>query len=230
MITVEQCRAARALLDWTQKDLAMACGLSKTAINNFEKENSDMKAESLKAIRMAFESFDIEFMEDGLKRKKDRSYIYKGPEATSNLIDDIYMHVRNSNEEILMMNASLEQAREQDIKKWRNLIAPQQTISPQIRILLAHTDSQPEILGNNTTYKFLTKPLSETLPTTCLFGSKIAIKPWENTQLYIVAECSQAVQAEKQRFNMIWDNQSTDTLKENLTNSTMETIKKSSTY
>ena len=42
MITIGQCRAARGLLDWTQQDLAEACGLSKTAINNFEKGHSDI--------------------------------------------------------------------------------------------------------------------------------------------------------------------------------------------
>ena len=34
MITIEQCRAARGLLGWTQQDIADASGLSKTAINN----------------------------------------------------------------------------------------------------------------------------------------------------------------------------------------------------
>ena len=79
MLTIEQCRGARGLIGWTQQDLADASGLSKTAINNFEKRHSDIKAESLKAIRMAFESMDIEFLEqNGVRRKSENARLLKG--------------------------------------------------------------------------------------------------------------------------------------------------------
>lgn len=96
MITIEQCRAARGLLDWTQQDLSDASGLSKTAINNFEKGHSDIKNESLRAIRMAFESADIEFMEHGLRRRSDTVRIIKGPNAYSDLFDDINDTLKNT--------------------------------------------------------------------------------------------------------------------------------------
>ena len=70
MVTIEQCRGARGILGWTQQDLADASGLSKTAINNFEKQHSDIKAESLRAIRLAFESANIEFIgSEGVSKK-----------------------------------------------------------------------------------------------------------------------------------------------------------------
>jgi len=36
-LTPEQCRAARALLDWTQEDLAKEAGVSRSTIRDFEK-------------------------------------------------------------------------------------------------------------------------------------------------------------------------------------------------
>ena len=90
MLTIEQCRAARGMLGWTQQDLADASGLSKTAINNFEKGHSDIKTESLRAIRMAFESLDLEFIgQEGLRKKKDNIRILKGETALESLADDI---------------------------------------------------------------------------------------------------------------------------------------------
>lgn len=69
MITIEQCRAARGLLGWTQADLAQASGLSKTAINNFEMGRGDVKQTSLEAMRHAFEREQIEFIEGcGVKK------------------------------------------------------------------------------------------------------------------------------------------------------------------
>ena len=90
MITIEQCRAARGLLDWTQNDLAQASGLSKTAINNFEKGHSDIKYESLKALRMAFDAADIEFIgTDGVRRRREGLRMLHGADALKKLLDDV---------------------------------------------------------------------------------------------------------------------------------------------
>ncbi len=96
MITIEQCRAARGLLDWTQQDLSDASGLSKTAINNFEKGHSDIKNESLRAIRMAFESAEVEFLDNGVRRRSETARILKGPNAWDHLLDDIRDSVKNT--------------------------------------------------------------------------------------------------------------------------------------
>jgi transcriptional regulator with XRE-family HTH domain len=96
MITIEQCRAARGLLDWTQQDLSDASGLSKTAINNFEKGHSDIKYESLRAVRMAFESADVEFVDQGVRRRDETARILKGPNAWDMLLDDIRDTVKNA--------------------------------------------------------------------------------------------------------------------------------------
>jgi transcriptional regulator with XRE-family HTH domain len=101
MITIEQCRAARGLLDWTQQDLSEASGLSKTAINNFEKGHSDIKHESLRAIRMAFESADIEFLEHGLRRRNDTVRILKGANIYNDLLDDVIDTLKATGGEIL---------------------------------------------------------------------------------------------------------------------------------
>ncbi len=37
LLTPEQCRAARGLLDWTQEDLAQKAGVSRSTIRDFEK-------------------------------------------------------------------------------------------------------------------------------------------------------------------------------------------------
>ena len=62
MITAAQCRAARALLDWTQEDLAKESKVSKRTILHFEKVSGRQPLRiSLDAIQRALETAGVEF-------------------------------------------------------------------------------------------------------------------------------------------------------------------------
>lgn len=56
MITPEQCRAARALLDWTQRDLAARAKLSTLTIREFERKKSRLKDSTAQLLRMVLEA------------------------------------------------------------------------------------------------------------------------------------------------------------------------------
>ena len=133
MITIEQCRAARGLLDWTQQDLSEASGLSKTAINNFEKGHSDIKNESLRAIRMAFESADIEFLENGVRRRSDTVRILKGPKAQADLVDDINDTLKSAGGRVL--TSGLEITAEQEARLQGNGITLTGSDAGNLRVI-----------------------------------------------------------------------------------------------
>ena len=59
-----QCRAARALLNWPQEQLATAANLSVTTLRNFERGATSPVANNLAAIRAALESAGVEFIEE----------------------------------------------------------------------------------------------------------------------------------------------------------------------
>jgi DNA-binding XRE family transcriptional regulator len=70
-ISPGQCRAARALLNWTQEDLANKVGVALKTVRDFENE----RRQSLKIVRtsiqQAFEQVGIEFFDDdGLRLKR----------------------------------------------------------------------------------------------------------------------------------------------------------------
>jgi transcriptional regulator with XRE-family HTH domain len=56
-----QCRAARALLDWTQPDLAEASGLSLTTVVDYESGRRRVSTEAADRMRAALEAAGIEF-------------------------------------------------------------------------------------------------------------------------------------------------------------------------
>ena len=59
MITPAQCRAARALLDWSQQDLAKAAHLGLSTIRDFEKGRRVPTYNNLQGIRIALEQAGV---------------------------------------------------------------------------------------------------------------------------------------------------------------------------
>jgi predicted transcriptional regulator len=65
MITAGQIRAARALIGWTQMDLAKASGVSEISIKNIERGATDPRSSTLGALQQAFEKAGVIFLEPG---------------------------------------------------------------------------------------------------------------------------------------------------------------------
>lgn len=61
-ITPGQCRAARALLYWSQPDLAKAAGTTKATISSFETGARTPHPSNLAAIRTALEAAGVVFI------------------------------------------------------------------------------------------------------------------------------------------------------------------------
>jgi predicted transcriptional regulator len=64
MLTPEQCRAARALLDWSQGDLADQAGVGIVTVRQLEAGAHDPRRATLSVIRLALESAGVEFLDE----------------------------------------------------------------------------------------------------------------------------------------------------------------------
>jgi predicted transcriptional regulator len=67
MITAAQIRAARALLGWTQDQLADRAIVSKSAVARLERGEVDSRTSTLKAVQDALEAAGVEFLADSGK-------------------------------------------------------------------------------------------------------------------------------------------------------------------
>jgi transcriptional regulator with XRE-family HTH domain len=63
-LTPEQCRAARALLDWSQPDLAEASGLTRQTIARFERGARTPHPTNRDTLRAALEAGGVEFLDE----------------------------------------------------------------------------------------------------------------------------------------------------------------------
>ena len=92
MITVPQIKAARALLGWTQRDLAKISGLSLAAIAQIESGAGNPRLATMTLLQQSFEKYDVMFSDDpgvSIKREPFSVSVWQGREAILRVWEDI---------------------------------------------------------------------------------------------------------------------------------------------
>jgi transcriptional regulator with XRE-family HTH domain len=80
MITPAQCRAARALLEWSQQDLATYAAVGIVTVHQLEAGLSQPRRATLDVIRRALEAGGVEFIDENGGGPGVRLRRPKGPE------------------------------------------------------------------------------------------------------------------------------------------------------
>jgi transcriptional regulator with XRE-family HTH domain len=93
-ITIQQIKAARALLDWTQEDLAGHSGLNIDQIRRFEAARS-RPLDVLESIYNTLIAQGLDFVDGGVKRKALIKE-YSGAEGFRAFMDDVYNTVKEN--------------------------------------------------------------------------------------------------------------------------------------
>jgi len=89
MISLQQIRAARGLLNWSQAKLAKSCGISDTGMYNIDRGLSKPRATTLEKMQNLFESQGVEFLSGNGVRMCDEVFnveVYEG--------EDLYYRYR----------------------------------------------------------------------------------------------------------------------------------------
>lgn len=71
-MTPAQCRAARALIDWSQADLVEHSGISPKTVADFERGATKPYNRTLVALTVALEAAGIEFIPRGVRMRATR--------------------------------------------------------------------------------------------------------------------------------------------------------------
>ncbi len=105
MINIAQIRAARALLDWSQSDLADQAGLSQTGIARIENGTNKPNSSTINKILMAFDNADIEFIgETGVKKRAGEIITLHGRLGFQKMMDDVYEAATKGDANICLFN------------------------------------------------------------------------------------------------------------------------------
>lgn len=111
-ISIEQIKAARALLKWTQKDLAAYAGLNDDQVHSFESGRT-RSLEVLEGIYRALTSHGIEFVDGGVKPHHNRVTTFQGREGFAAFRLDVLEEAKAEALQICVNNVD-----EREFEKW----------------------------------------------------------------------------------------------------------------
>ena len=90
MITAEQSKAARSLLNWSAKDLAIRADVPNSTVTKFEKYKSALTTNTIEKIIAAYRQANIRFKDNsGVELLQETSDILQGPDYVKKLWEKI---------------------------------------------------------------------------------------------------------------------------------------------
>lgn len=207
MPTPSQIRAARGLLNWSQKDLAERAGVTEATIRNSEKQGATPNAKTLEKITSAFDSENIDFIGDrGVEERRSDVAKYIGREGFTAFAWDVYETVKFRGGEVVVNNVD-----ERLFEKWKSddNDAYQQAMSQLNNIrckFLVREGDNYFIASEYAEYKWTPKDQFGNIPF-YIYGNKTALISFDdnNVVVYVIDNQSIADFCRKQ-FYMSWNN------------------------
>jgi len=204
MISIEQIKAARALLDWTQDELAEAAGLSKPSINTLERRIANPRLETLTAIEKALEKAGVEFTDGpGVKLKSStlKSQIFEGEDSLVRLCHDIFDTLINTDKE-LMISGIVEQ-KFRDFGGKRILVEIERRVKHGIKTKLLSCDGDRNFIEPVHHYRWMQKEFFPTAPT-YIYDNKYAVFLWGPPKKVILIENAEIAESFRKQFLAHW--------------------------
>jgi transcriptional regulator with XRE-family HTH domain len=207
MLTIEQIRAARALLDWSQSDLADRAGLSQTGIARIENGTNKPNSQTLTKIEAAFDNADIEFLgQTGVRKKTDEIKILRGYPGFERFIYDVYETVKKTGGEICVSNVD-----ERNFDKWQgehrdDYLSKISELGKNggftFKILVREGDTH-HVASSYAQYKFV-KPENFSSVPFYVYGSKTAIILFDEEVAVYIIENNEIANAQRKQFGIAW--------------------------
>jgi len=198
-------KAARALLEWQQADLAKAAGLSLTAVNNFERKIGVTRESTRRAIKAALEYHGIEFMPDGGLRQIDSVaaiYRFSGADFAAKWTYDIIATVRNSGEKI-MTSSYNENFWYKPINRKSNdeYLVWAERMDLKLRTLIPEDHERLHVSPRH--YRTLPPEMIGKI-TYCIYADRLAFVLWKKKQVMVLRNLA-IVETFRNQFKYLWN-------------------------
>lgn len=207
-ISSKQIRAARGLLNLSQKELAEKADLSVNSLNNIEREVGSPRVDSMHAIKSALIREGIEFLErDGVRFTGEQLEIEKieGPNILANLYDELLKAYPSGNGEVLIMGKDNSRFRHHEnvdlllaYKKFEDV-----AIKNNIKERALFLENDTNFLGRRNHYRWVPKELFGAVPMT-IFGNNVAIILWGPPVRMIIIRNPGIAETFRHHFEAMW--------------------------
>ena len=204
MITGEQVRAARALLDWSLADLAEKSGIGQQAISKFENRETEPMSKTVQKLQNVLEDAGIEFLSTGgVQPRQDVIRSYKGRAGFIEFIYDVYETAKSGQGEICVSNVN-----EADFEYWLGdedaayVEKMDKLKNINFRILSKHGDMN--VSSSYAEYRWVPEEQFSAAPF-YVYGDKFAMILFEKDVTVFVVKNSSIADAQRKQFDIAWD-------------------------
>lgn len=206
MITPQQIRAARALLDWKQSELAARSGISIAGLAKIEQGQVTPRADTLSCILEAFEEEGLEFTDQGgvqFQSEKFDVRIIKGPTAIQELFEDILQTFRDGKGgELLLSGLDERPWIKHYLEELRETQAARDAIGIQQRLMICEGD---RLIGTDINiYRAVPKSVFNQAPY-YLYRDKFVLFKVEPPSKVIIIQNESIAEAFRTQFNHNWE-------------------------
>lgn len=209
ILTPAQCRAARALLDWSQPELAQRAGMHVQTISSFESDHGTPTKTTLEKIFLTFESVGIEFLnEDGVKRRAQDIKTYMGRDGFTDFMWDVVATVRKFGGDVCVSNVKeswfTEPLTEETNIAYRASMADLKREKKfRFRILIQEADMN-FVASAYAEYRWI-RPEHFSTASFYVYGNKLALLLFDQGPKIHVVDNADIANAQRVQFNVFWE-------------------------
>jgi transcriptional regulator with XRE-family HTH domain len=206
-ISSKQIRAARGLLNISQKELAEKAQLSINSLNNIEREVGSPRMDSLKAIEDALAFLGIEFLDkDGVRLAGEELKIKRieGTDLVTRFYDEILRAYPTGNGEVLVMGKDNSRLHHHDPELLQAYSKYEEVaLKNDIRERALFLDGDTNFLSRRNVYRWVPRELFSEVPM-MIFGNNVAILLWGPPTRMIIIRNPGIAQTFRRQFDIIW--------------------------
>jgi len=206
LLKARQIKAARALLDWAQENLAQATGLSIGTIQKLERGEIYPRPATIEKIRSVFVENGIEFIEPGgVRHRQEEIILYSGKEAAYDFFNSIAQSIKKHDEiDIVSRSGSLFDFDPESTETgMERLMALKSQMNATLRCLLTEGFALP-ITASLCECRLLSKHYVEPAP--CyLFADKFAYFETRLMPKIVVIQNLAIAQSLGRQFQSMWE-------------------------
>lgn len=204
MISAQQARAGRALLNWSQKDLSRESGISLNAINNFEREIVTPRRDTLDSLRRTLEQAGLEFIgETGVNRIQERLdvEVVATEGIAKTLTDDICAALRGGVGNLYMNGVDLGAFPPGEVGEFLRIESSARSETLQRCVLLPYGDFN--FLSREPVYRWASREgVGEVAFIT--YGQTLVLLMWEPTPRAIIIRNRAVAETFRKQFEIRW--------------------------
>ncbi len=206
MITSEQVRAARALLDWSLADLSEKSGVGQQAISKFENGGTEPLAKTVQKLQGVLEDAGIEFLPTGgVQPRQDIMRSYKGRGGFMEFIWDVYKTAKAGEGDICVSNVN-----EADFEYWLGdedaayTAKMSELKNVNFKILIQEGDLNFSA-SSYAEYRWVPKEKFSAAPF-YVYGDKLAMILFQTDVSVYIIKNRDIAEAQRKQFNIAWEN------------------------